>query len=100
MTGPGEYSSMAKEDRMRQVLNLLTETGMALPPAVVFRNLKLRGATFESRSVNTYLKELTEGGYVRKVAPEALDQGELVDVDDLRDEGYYVATDRADEFPE
>jgi repressor of nif and glnA expression len=89
---------MTKEDRKRQVLDLLVDTEMALPPAVLFRNLKLRGATFEYRSVKTYLRELTEAGYVRKVSPDALQKGRLEDADE--GEGYYIATNRAPDFPD
>jgi repressor of nif and glnA expression len=98
MTGGTDEGSMTKEDRKQQVLDLLMETEMALPPAVLFRNLKLRGATFEYRSVKTYLAELTADGYVRKVSPKALHEGRLEEADS--GEAYYIATDRASEFPD
>lgn len=71
--------AMGKEERKRQVLGLLVESGLALPPAVILYNAKRRGATFERRSVDNYLDELQEDGFVRKE-------------DDKR--GYYVATER------
>ena len=68
---------MGKAERKRQVLGLLVESGLELPPAVIFHNLKRRGATFERRSVDNYLAELNEEGYVTKT-------------DDAK--GYYSAT--------
>jgi repressor of nif and glnA expression len=73
---------MGKEERKRQVLGLLVESGLELPPAVIFHNLKRRGATFERRSVDNYLAELNEEGYVTKT-------------DDSK--GYYTATDSGEE---
>ena len=48
------------------VLGLLVESGLELPPAVIFDNLKKRGATFERRSVDNYLQELREDGLVER----------------------------------
>lgn len=73
----GDNDGMGKEERKRQVLSILVESGLDLPPAVIFHNCKKRGATFERRSVNNYLDELVESGYVEKVP-------------DTR--GYYTAT--------
>ena len=64
---PDESSSMGKEERVRQVLGLLVETELHLPPNVIFHNCKERGATFERRTVNRYLKELLKEGYVERV---------------------------------
>ena len=74
---------MGKEERKRQVLGLLVESGLDLPPAVIFHNLKQRGATFERRSVDNYLGELREQGYVEKS-------------DDSK--GYYSATKKGRNF--
>ena len=63
----GELSGMGKEERVRQVLGLLVESNLHLPPNVIFHNCKERGATFERRTVNRYLKELLEQGYVERV---------------------------------
>jgi DNA-binding PadR family transcriptional regulator len=70
---------MGKAERKRQVLGLLVESGLDLPPAVIFHNLKRRGATFERRSVDNYLAELRDEGYVTKT-------------DDSK--GYYSATEK------
>ena len=63
----GELPSMGKEERVRQVLGLLVESNLHLPPKVIFHNCKERGATFERRTVNRYLKELLDKGYVERV---------------------------------
>ena len=65
------------------VLGLLVESGMDLPPAVIFHNLKQRGATFERRSVDNYLSELREEGHVTKTDGS---------------KGYYSATERGRNF--
>ncbi len=62
----GNGSNMGKEERKRMVLGLLVESGLELPPAVIFDNLKRRGATFERRSVDNYLHELREEGLVKR----------------------------------
>ena len=62
-----DSDSMGKEERIRQVLGLLVETDLHMPPNVILHNCKERGATFERRTVNRYLKELLEEGYVEKV---------------------------------
>ncbi|MBX0297570.1 hypothetical protein [Haloarcula nitratireducens] len=59
-------SGMGKEERKRMVLGLLVESGLELPPAVIFDNLKKRGATFERRSVDNYLEELRKEGLVER----------------------------------
>lgn len=74
---------MGKEDRLKAVLGLLVEKDMHLPPNVIFHNLKERGATFERRSVNRYLKELLEEGYVDRV-PDT--------------DGFYRATEAGREY--
>ena len=85
---------MAKEDRKQQVLDILMESGLALPKAAIFRNLKVRGATFERRSVDNYLAELAEEGFVKKLDVEALESGEVVETD-MSEPGYFIATELA-----
>lgn len=63
-----DENSMGKEERKRLVLGLLVESGLHLPPAVIFHNCKQQGATFERRSVDNYLSELRTDGLVEKVA--------------------------------
>jgi len=63
----GESGDMGKEERIRQALGMLVESDLALPPNVILYNCKERGATFERRTLNRYLKELLDQGYVEKV---------------------------------
>ena len=58
---------MGKEERKAQVLEMLSRSNLALTPYVLFRNLKLNGATFERRTLGNYLSELQEEGKVEKI---------------------------------
>ena len=82
---------VAREERLRLVLEYLVETESALPPAAIFRNLKLRGATFERRSVTYFLADLHDRGLVEKVDTTALESGRVVAVGQ-GEPGYWVAT--------
>jgi hypothetical protein len=88
-------SNMTKEDRKRVVLRFLVEHGLALPPLAIHRNLKFhQGITFGRASVDNYLEEFVEDGYVRRVDPEKLGERELVDIPGGRENrAYYIATD-------
>lgn len=59
---------MGKEERKLLVLELLGKSDLALPPKVIFLNLKKRGATFERRTLTNYLNELEEEGYIEQAA--------------------------------
>ena len=87
-----DRANVAREERIQLVLAYLVESDSALPPAAIFRNLKLRGATFERRSVTTFLAELHERGLVQKVDMDALDEGRI-EVVDTDEQGYWMATD-------
>jgi predicted HTH transcriptional regulator len=63
-------TAMGKQERKEQTLELLVKSNCAFTPYVLFRNLKLRGATFERRSVNKYLAELVNEGLVEKIEYE------------------------------
>jgi hypothetical protein len=65
-----EYSkptAMGKQERKEQTLELIVESNMAFTPYVLFRNLQLRGATFEYRSVKRYVSELHADGWLEKI---------------------------------
>ena len=49
---------MPKSDRENAVLSLLAEIGEPLPPVLIYRILRVRGATFGRRSVMRYCSEL------------------------------------------
>ena len=57
---------MGTEERERAILELLSESGLALPPKVIYVNLKIRGATFSERTVHRRLSALLERGLVEK----------------------------------
>jgi len=86
---------MPKTDRERVVLSLLAEVGEPLPPVLIYRILRVRGATFGRRSVMRYCSELGERGELQKIDPEAMEDRELVEIDDGR--GYWVATEAGKE---
>lgn len=80
-----------------RVLETLVDSGCALPAVAVFRNAKLRGADFERRVVDSYLRELHERGLVMKVDSSSLDQGDIEEID-IDEEGWFTATDQGVEF--
>lgn len=94
-----DASNMGKEDRRRIVLSALAETGWAMPPAVVFRNLKLhQNISFEKRSVKTYLSEFVDEGLLRRVDPAHLENRELVDADDDARQAWYIITEEGRDY--
>ena len=83
---------MGKSDRKDLVVQFLAETRLALPPAVLYRNLRLRhNATFSEKSLSNYLSELEADGLVKRVDPEALAKREVVAVGE-NERGYYLIT--------
>lgn len=88
--------TMPKQDRERAVLALLAELGEPLPPVLIYRILRVRGATFGRRSVMRYCSELGERGDLRKIDPEAMERGEIVDQSD-DEKGYWMITDQGRE---
>ena len=83
---------MGKEERRAVVLEFLARHELALPPAVIYRNLRFHhNITFSSKTIDSYLQHFVDQGKVRRVDPGALSKRELVDVDDSR--GYYLITD-------
>ena len=62
-----KVTDMGKQDRKLRTLEILVKSDLALTPQVLFMNLKLSGATFERRSVGTYLNEMQADGYVEEI---------------------------------
>ena len=88
--------SMSKTDRKQLVLAYLAHKRMALPPAVLYRNLRLQmNATFSQKSLDNYLSELAAEGLLMRVDPDAMADRELVEVDSGR--GYWMATEQGRE---
>ena len=104
MVTPSENDAMTKEERQEVVLRFMAEHDLAFPPKVLYRNLKLkRGITFRYSTVNNYLEEFVELGFVRRVYPQPLEAGEIKDVpdgdsDDVR--ANYIITDAGREAAE
>ena len=86
----GETEPMGQQERRAFVLQVLEESGVALKSVDVFRNCKLRGATFERRTTKNYLSDLVESGDVIKVDSYALDDGEIVEIE-TGDVGHFMA---------
>jgi hypothetical protein len=85
------HDEMGKSDRKALVLQYLVHTRLALPTAVLYRNMRLRqNATFSESTLKNYLSELEDEGLIKRVDPEAMTERKVVEVDDGR--GYWLAT--------
>lgn len=85
--------NMGKDDRKRVVLEFMEEHPLAMNPKHIYRNLKLiRNITFSVNSVRRYLTEFVEEGFVIRIDPQKLDEGDLV-VAGEGDEAYYIISD-------
>lgn len=74
---------MGKEDRKRAILRFLHECDLMLPPKVLHKNMKRKGATFSETTVNRHLAELLDEGFVEKP---------------LESEGYYAISDKGRQY--
>jgi|SRR6056297_1683494 len=81
---------MSKTERKMLVLKVLEESGAAMKTSSIFRNCKLRGATFSENSTKNYLKELNEQGKILRVSHDALELGAVAEADD-DERGMYMA---------
>lgn len=90
----GQSLTMGKRERKRLVLAFLAETRLALPPKVLFRNLRLQeNATFSEKSLNNYLAELEADGLVTRVDPEAIEERTIRELD-ADERGYYLISEQ------
>lgn len=84
---------MSREDRVDLVLRFMADHELALPPRVIYRNLRLHwNATFGYSSMKNYLRQLVTDGYLRRVHPERLEDRALDEVDDGDQKAYYIIT--------
>lgn len=90
-------SGMARDDRVEFVYRTLCECRVPLRSIDVFRACRLRGATFERRSTNTYLRELVDEGKVLKVDSEALESGTIKELDPSK-RGHFIAAEAAADY--
>jgi len=82
---------MSKSYRKDVVLSFLNEHRLALPPSVLYRNLRLlENATFSQNTMENYLSQLESDGLVKRVDPKQLADRKVNTVDDGR--GYYLIT--------
>mgnify|MGYP002760827024 CR=1 FL=1 len=93
----GNMGNMATEDRRKQVLAVLEESGVAMKSIDVFRNCKLRGSTFERRTTKRYLTQLIERGEVLKVDSKALNDGEIKEIK-TEETGHFIAASVAEQY--
>lgn len=89
--------NMARDDRLQFVLAVLEDSGAAMKSIDVFRNCKLRGATFEHRTTKNYLTALIESGDVLKVDSQALGDGEIIEIE-TGERGHFIAASVAAEY--
>jgi len=88
---------MGKEERRAFVLAVLEHSGCAMKSIDVHRNCKLRGALFEHRTTKNYLSQLIESGDVLKVDSQALNEGDIREID-TADRGHFIAASAAAEY--
>lgn len=82
---------MGKSHRKEVVLAFLDEYRLALPPTVLYRNLRLlENATFSQNTMENYLWELEADGLVKRVDPKQLEDRQIETPDDGR--GYWLIT--------
>jgi hypothetical protein len=87
---------MGKEDRKALVLQYLVHTRLALPTAVLYRNMRLRqNATFSESTLKNYLSELETEGLIKRVDPKAMTERNVVELENGR--GYWMATEHGRE---
>ncbi|WP_424001156.1 hypothetical protein ACOZ4I_15615 [Haloarcula salina] len=92
---------MTKEDRRQQLLEFMKEHPLALPPLLIYRNLKLhKDVTFTADSVRNYLDEFAEEGLVLMVEKEPLDEGKLVEAEAGTRPYYIISEDGRDYLSE
>jgi len=82
--------SMGKQERKQRVLAFLVDSRLALPRTPLYRNLAYNGADFSESSLQNYLRELRDEGYVERIDAEKFAKGTVVVSDD--DPGYWIAT--------
>jgi|AntDeeMetagen285_2_1112576.scaffolds.fasta_scaffold11534_2 predicted transcriptional regulator len=79
-----DNDSMSKEDRREVILQFMADTGLALPPAPLYYNMKEEMfVTFSKRTMQRLLKEMRGEGLVCKI-----EQGD----------GYWKVTDEGREY--
>lgn len=89
---------MTKEDRQHQVLEFMDEFQLALPPLLVYRNMRLHEkVTFSVDSLRNYLEEFVDEGLVLRIKKQPLDEGKL---EEAKSGGraYYLISEQGKEY--
>jgi len=86
----GVYCVSNKSEAKREVLKFLYQTRAALPRKPLYRNLAYRGWDKSDGTLQNYLNELQEEGFVARVDANKFAEGVLKLSDD--DPGYWVIT--------
>jgi predicted transcriptional regulator len=94
MTDSHDNDDMVKSERMDLLLEFMAEHPLAMPPIVIYRNLRIhRNLRVRKETVKNYLQELAEDGLVRRVDKGSLDDGKVVDADE-DGRAYYIITEK------
>lgn len=91
-----ETGRMPAKEREDEVLCFIHKHGIAFPPKVIYRGLKLEeNITFSYRTVHDLLKRLTEQGFAIRCERGALDEGKIKQLpeDATNKRTYYYITD-------
>ena len=86
-------TDMPKDDREEALLAIFAELSVPLPPVLVYRILRVRGATFGKRTVMRYCSDLAAEGLRRRVDPAAMEDGRLEPISSEQ-KGYYLITEQ------
>lgn len=93
LTEDSNDENMTKDERMDVILQYMEEHPLALPPTVLYRNLRIyRNLYVTDETVKNYLEEMAEKGWVKRVRKEPLDDGVIEDAGS-DDRAYYIITD-------
>lgn len=89
------WDGATKEQRMAVVVQFLADTGLALSPSAIHRNLVVKtGYTASHSTTQRYLRRLAERGLVQRVQRDPLADGKLVEPTDSS-RAWYIAAPEA-----
>ena len=89
----GDKGSMSYEARREVVRSFLEDTGLAMKPTELYRNLRYHEQiTFSKETVKNILRDLAADGEIKRVDRSSLDDGTLVELTPGEGRGVYIAT--------